>query len=415
MAGVRTPARLARGALASVFAVGLLVSGFPAGPPPATAASCLVFNGGTFNAPGNDSVMPGLNGEWVRIRNRCTYTVGLGGYRVRDLGAAHTYAFPAGLAVRAGASVRLHSGTGLNTDTDLYWGRLRGEVWNNRPPEWAYLLNRSGSIVSRWSWPLARVVRSGSRTTRQIALTIDDGYDASACRQILYILQRERVTATWFPYAWALSADTALWRRIAVSYPIANHTVSHPSLPRLSIAEQYKEILGARQRVERVTGKPMLPVLRPPGGTYDDSTRRAATAAGFKTLVLWDATFADTSTSSSLSSQIYRALQVRNGSIVLMHCKPRSVAILKAVIPRYKARGYRLVTVETLLGLATPTPAPTPTPGPTPTPAPTPSPTEPPTEPPTDPPTEPPTDPPTDPPTEPPAEAPIEPPAATPG
>jgi peptidoglycan/xylan/chitin deacetylase (PgdA/CDA1 family) len=130
----------------------------------------------------------------------------------------------------------------------------------------------------------------------------------------------------------------------------------------------------ARMRVEAVTGKPMLRVLRPPGGSYDDNTRRAATAAGFSTLVLWDATFADTSTASSLASQIYRASQVSNGSIVLMHCKPRTVRILQAVIPRYKARGFTFVTIDKLLGIG-PTPAPTPSPSPTPTPSPTPSPT----------------------------------------
>ncbi|MCU0483712.1 MAG: polysaccharide deacetylase family protein [Chloroflexi bacterium] len=366
---------VARSVAACLVAIILVLGGAPNGASPAQAASCLVFSGGVFNGPGDDTVMPGLNGEWVRIRNRCNYTAGLWGHRVRDLGGAHTYLFPAGLTIRAGASVRLHSGTGTNTATDLYWGRWRGEVWNDRPPEWAYLLNRSGSVVSRWSWPLARVVAHGSRTKRQIALTIDDGYDASACRQLLAIIQRERVTATWFPYAWALSTDLALWRRIGAAYPIANHTVSHPILPRLSIAAQYSEIVRARLRVEAVTGRPMLRVLRPPGGSYDDNTRRAATAAGFSTLVLWDASFADTSTSSSLASQIYRASQVSNGSIVLLHCKPRSVLILQAVIPRYKARGFTFVTIDRLLGLTSPTPTPTPGPTPTPTPLPSPAPT----------------------------------------
>ena len=376
MDGAMAYARSVRGAVALLFAISLFLTGSPSGVPPASAASCLVLSGGMFNAPGDDTTMPGLNGEWVRVRNSCTYTVGLTGYRLRDLGAAHIYRFTYGFQLRAGASVRLHSGVGSDTASDLYWGRSRGEVWNNRPPEWAYLVNRAGVIVSRWSWPLARVVSHGSRTKRQIALTIDDGYNPSVCRQLLYILQRERVTATWFPYAWALSSDAALWRRIAsAGFPIANHTVSHPVLPRLSIGEQYSEIVRARLRVEAVTGKPMLRVLRPPGGSYDDDTRRAATAAGFTTVVMWDATFADTSTTSSLASQIWRASQVRNGSIVLMHCRPNTPTILRAVIPRYKARGFTFVTIDKLLGISSPTPVPTPAPTPPPSPTPSPSPT----------------------------------------
>jgi competence protein ComEC len=44
--------------------------------------------------------------------------------------ADHTYPFPSGFALDPGASVKVHTGSGEDTETDLYWGSGRA-VWNN--------------------------------------------------------------------------------------------------------------------------------------------------------------------------------------------------------------------------------------------------------------------------------------------
>jgi peptidoglycan/xylan/chitin deacetylase (PgdA/CDA1 family) len=321
-------------------------------PPPAVAGPCVRFTSSIFNAPGDDNVMPGLNGEWVQLTNGCSTTASLAGYSVRDYGAAHVYRFRSTFRLAPGASVRLHSGTGTNTAANLYWGRTRGEVWNNTPPEWAYLVNSSGTIVSSWSWSLARVVSHGSRTVHQIALTIDDGYNVSICQQLLTILEREHVAATFFPVSHAIASQPAFYRAVvAAGFPIGDHTVNHPHLPALSIAQQYSEIATARTRVESILGTPMLRALRPPYGEYDTDTRRAAKAAGVATMVTWETTFGVTSSTATLAQQIGYAMRVQNGSVVLMHCNARTPAILQAVIPRYKALGYRFVTIGQMFGL----------------------------------------------------------------
>lgn len=50
-----------------------------------------------------------------------------------------------------GYYVKLHSGTGTNGKYNLHWQRAYGAVWNNTPPERAYLLNQYGTLVSSWS------------------------------------------------------------------------------------------------------------------------------------------------------------------------------------------------------------------------------------------------------------------------
>jgi hypothetical protein len=120
-------------------------------PQAAQAASCVRISTGHFDSPGNDNYMPQLNGEYIKIRNYCTTAKYLTGWHVNDYGTKHRYAFPSGFKLNAGVTVTLHSGRGTRSATHLYWNRSYGAVWNNTPPERAYLRNAAGTLVSSWS------------------------------------------------------------------------------------------------------------------------------------------------------------------------------------------------------------------------------------------------------------------------
>jgi lamin tail-like protein len=120
-------------------------------PDPAAAASCVRISGGVFNAPGNDNLAALLNGEFIRIRNYCATAKILTGWRLHDYGRKHTYFFRTGLRIGAGVTVTIFSGRGTNTASKLFWQRSYGAVWNNTPPERAYLRNGAGTLQSSWS------------------------------------------------------------------------------------------------------------------------------------------------------------------------------------------------------------------------------------------------------------------------
>ncbi|TKX82658.1 lamin tail domain-containing protein, partial [Halorubrum sp. SS5] len=44
--------------------------------------------------------------------------------------AGHSYVFPEGFALDAGATVTLRTGSGADTETDLFWG-AGSPIWNN--------------------------------------------------------------------------------------------------------------------------------------------------------------------------------------------------------------------------------------------------------------------------------------------
>ena len=80
--------------------------------------------------------------------------------------------------------------------------------------------------------PAAPLYYSGSSAAKTIAITIDDGFSASAVRSMLATLVREKVNATWFLIGRVVEANPSVWREVvAAGFPIANHTYSHANLP----------------------------------------------------------------------------------------------------------------------------------------------------------------------------------------
>ena len=75
---------------------------------------------------GND--MQHLDQEYVCFENRGGLAADMTGWHVKDL-ADHTYTFSS-FTLSPGALVRLRTGKGQNTATDLYWG-LTMAIWNN--------------------------------------------------------------------------------------------------------------------------------------------------------------------------------------------------------------------------------------------------------------------------------------------
>jgi peptidoglycan/xylan/chitin deacetylase (PgdA/CDA1 family) len=197
------------------------------------------------------------------------------------------------------------------------------------------------------------VYRHGSRAKRLVALTFDDGFNPSATLKILGVLESEGVVATFFPYGWAVSRNASVWRRVAAAgHSFANHTQGHKVLTRLSHAQVVKELTDARRTVERVTGKKMVPLLRPPGGAWNAATARAAKAAGIRGIVLWDVDPQDWR-GYSASTIAARSVVGKNGSIVLLHAGPSATpSALRSIIRSYRSRGFSFVTVEQILGLA---------------------------------------------------------------
>jgi hypothetical protein len=194
-----------------------------------------------------------------------------------------------------------------------------------------------------------------------VALTFDDGYAPANVQRIFEELKKANVPATFFVNGAYLRWDPALWRAIAAAgFPIGNHTVIHEDVRGKTPAHVVADLTRNAAIVEQVTGRPMIPLFRPPYGDHDAVSDAAAAAAGFPTIVLWDVVGGDADLGATDASVLANASAGLPGSIVLLHAGPSvTPRILPALIARYRARGFTFVTVPELLGMTTPD-APTP-------------------------------------------------------
>ncbi|MBM3190008.1 MAG: lamin tail domain-containing protein, partial [Chloroflexi bacterium] len=120
----------------------------PALPQVRVAAKC-----SQFDAPGDDN--QNLNEEYVCFENYGDTAVDMTGWQVADE-AGKRYTFPA-FVLAPKAIVRLRTGSGINTQTDLYWESARA-IWNNAG-DTVYLYDGSGNLVNRYRYDRALLAR----------------------------------------------------------------------------------------------------------------------------------------------------------------------------------------------------------------------------------------------------------------
>jgi peptidoglycan/xylan/chitin deacetylase (PgdA/CDA1 family) len=185
-----------------------------------------------------------------------------------------------------------------------------------------------------------------------IALTFDDGWGEASCECITHTLRESRVQATFFINGVHLKARPAFWRRILRGFAVGNHTASH-----LNLVEQPGDVVRRQLRRdeaihERILGRPMLKVFRPPYGAQDARVRRIAGSLGYRYTVLWSRSAADTSPAATVSSIVRHTTGAAPGAIILMHCARGVTAdALPIVVRHYKRRGIKMVDLGALLDM----------------------------------------------------------------
>ncbi|WP_240418611.1 polysaccharide deacetylase family protein [Paenibacillus periandrae] len=112
---------------------------------------------------------------------------------------------------------------------------------------------------------------NGPRSLRQAALTFDDVPDTTFTAQILDILNKYGVKATFFVVGNRAEAHPEMIRRIQdEGHIIGSHSYTHPNLSKTSDAQFRDEIHRTEEVLARITGaKPKL--FRPPYGNVTES------------------------------------------------------------------------------------------------------------------------------------------------
>ena len=221
---------------------------------------------------------------------------------------------------------------------------------------------RKGSTVAPLSSPAGtpRTIRN-VHARGIVALTFDDGPDPKWTTQILAILRRAHVPATFFVIGQNAQDHPGLVREeMRDGDVVGNHTYSHKDLSRIGAFHAGVEILAGAAVIEGITGqKPYL--FRSPYGAGDMSSRRLggdqlANDAGLHA-VAWNVDPQDWARPGAPSISRRVAEKIQERSIVLLHDgggdRSQTVAALPQIISRLKHDQYLFTTVDGLDGSIT--------------------------------------------------------------
>ena len=198
------------------------------------------------------------------------------------------------------------------------WTRADLPVFPPAPPPQLITLPRAGGVPY-----LSRIP-----TRQPVAfITIDDGYLKSP--EAPKLLAAAGVPVTLFLTTDAIRDDEAYFDRLREHGAVIEaHTITHAELRGRPYAFQRREICGSADRLgRRYHRRPVL--FRPPFGTKDVTTLRAAHDCGIKAAFMWKATV------HKGKVRYQEGRQLRAGDIILMHFRPAFVqdflAALRAI------------------------------------------------------------------------------------
>ena len=197
-----------------------------------------------------------------------------------------------------------------------------------------------------------------------IALTFDDGPNATLTPKLLDLLAARHLKATFFVIGQnAADHPDVLRRAVREGHEIGNHSWSHPNLGKMSDEAVRRELQKTEEAIVAAIGKkPTL--MRPPYGSITANQKRwIHNEFGYR-IILWDVDPLDWKRPgpSVVTARILK--ETKAGSIVLSHdIHPPTIEAMPATFDQLMKKGFKSVTVTELLAMATPLP-PKPTPSP---------------------------------------------------
>ncbi|MEO6327300.1 MAG: glycosyltransferase [Ginsengibacter sp.] len=216
--------------------------------------------------------------------------------------------------------------------------------------------------------PSGYVIRKlGEDTTtgsgHKLILTFDDGPSSDYTPQILDILEKEKVPATFFIVGLVAEANIPVLQRISKDgFEIGNHTFTHNNIAKMSLARADIEMKLTRLLIESITGRSTI-LFRAPynadsePATYEElepiarsRNENYLTVGESVDPMDWRANIK----SDSIVSRIITQVEEKNASIILLHdaggeTRQATVDALPRIIHYFKNKGYVFTTVANLI------------------------------------------------------------------
>jgi peptidoglycan/xylan/chitin deacetylase (PgdA/CDA1 family) len=195
------------------------------------------------------------------------------------------------------------------------------------------------------------------RSTKQLALTYDDGPNDPHTLRLLEVLAKHEVRATFFLIGRYVQQRPEIARQIAeAGHAIGNHTFTHPLLIFKSADEIRQQLSDCRATLEDAVGQHSN-LFRPPFGGRRPAVLRIARELGLEP-VMWNVTGFDWNAPPSAVIEAKVTKQIRGGDIILLHDgghkqlgadRSQTVQATDRLIAKYKTEAYEFVTIPQMV------------------------------------------------------------------
>jgi cellulose synthase/poly-beta-1,6-N-acetylglucosamine synthase-like glycosyltransferase/peptidoglycan/xylan/chitin deacetylase (PgdA/CDA1 family) len=223
-------------------------------------------------------------------------------------------------------------------------------------------------------YPLPYILHREGFRKGAIALTFDDGPSSPWTDDILDVLERDSVRATFFVIGQNAERHPDLIHRLwDEGHEIGNHTFTHPNLAAVTPERMRLELTATQRVIEADLGRSTVLFRAPynadaePTSAEEVSPVLGAAGLGYITVGEyldpqdWDLMTADESgrtrqrTGADIARAVLEEVGRQHGNTVLLHDgggdRSRTVQALQLLIPALKRQGYQFVTVSELAGL----------------------------------------------------------------
>lgn len=189
---------------------------------------------------------------------------------------------------------------------------------------------------------------------KEVALTFDDGPEATYTAQVLDLLKEYNVKATFFLVGSGMERYPDVVKRIqAEGHAVGNHSYNHPDLRTLTKEGAYDQLWRTGRIFRKLLGyEPAF--YRPPYGAVTDEQIPYFASKGYRTVNWSIDSFDWDTTQNSVQEITERVLRyAHEGAIILMHTggkdKTNTVKSLPIIIKALREQGYTFKTVPDML------------------------------------------------------------------
>lgn len=176
-------------------------------------------------------------------------------------------------------------------------------------------------------------------------LTLDEGYENGYSAKIMDALKSCDCHGVFFVTMDYVQKNPDLVQRmINEGHVVGNHSVSHKSMPTLSIEEQANEIIQLHDYVKENFGYDMY-LFRPPMGEFSEQTLALAQSLGYR-VTLWSYAYKDYDTENQPDpGETYQKVMAakHGGAVYLLHAvSSTNCAIIPDVVKNLREQGYEV-------------------------------------------------------------------------